>query len=438
MHIPTRAHVRKEQSVKALLQKLDEAKDENGLLSQALQDLQAEQTKYEARIVGLQRAKQEAVAKAEAQSQKATHLQQELDRLTTEKARWQSQERAQLLKGKKLHERQVELEDALIDLKREADESASAAEQARAEAAQLLNRLHAKDAAVASAESARDDALCQAREATTRSQQGQSDQAEAWREERDALLDRAASLEDSLAASSAFAAAAAEAAPQGCGEECEGLRHEIGRLQHELQALLQRFQEQRDMLAHAAEELRCERREAQQLQQQREGEAAAAAALREGATQAREHSQQAMRWVHRLRAEVLEMEQALQASHAGKLELVREKLRLADALCRATDMLAAERAGSISADMEESPVREDDDCRPAEGDVHRQLADAVAAERDMLHRLECEIRRVLELERMRIADLRDNTEIHERLEAETEVSWGLREALAERRLDAQQ
>ena len=47
------------------------------------------------------------------------------------------------------------------------------------------------------------------------------------------------------------------------------------------------------------------------------------------------------RWqVHRLRAEVLEMEAALQASHAGKLELVREKLRLADALCRATDMLA--------------------------------------------------------------------------------------------------
>ena len=31
--------------------------------------------------------------------------------------RWQSQERAQLLKGKKLHERQLELEDALIDLK---------------------------------------------------------------------------------------------------------------------------------------------------------------------------------------------------------------------------------------------------------------------------------------------------------------------------------
>ena len=48
---------------------------------------QAEQTKYEARIVGLQRAKQEAIAKAEAQSQKATQLQQELDRLTTEKAR---------------------------------------------------------------------------------------------------------------------------------------------------------------------------------------------------------------------------------------------------------------------------------------------------------------------------------------------------------------
>ena len=34
------------------------------------------------------------------------------------------------------------------------------------------------------------------------------------------------------------------------------------------------------------------------------------------------------------------MEQALQASHAGKLELVKEKLRLAEALSQATDMLA--------------------------------------------------------------------------------------------------
>ena len=49
---------------------------------------QAEQTKYEVRIVGLQRAKQEAAAKAEAQSQKATLLQQDLDRLTTERARF--------------------------------------------------------------------------------------------------------------------------------------------------------------------------------------------------------------------------------------------------------------------------------------------------------------------------------------------------------------
>ena len=44
--------------------------------------------------------------------------------------------------------------------------------------------------------------------------------------------------------------------------------------------------------------------------------------------------------VHRLRAEVLETEQALQRAHAGKLELVQEKLRLAEALCRATDALA--------------------------------------------------------------------------------------------------
>lgn len=44
--------------------------------------------------------------------------------------------------------------------------------------------------------------------------------------------------------------------------------------------------------------------------------------------------------MHRLRAEVLETEQALQRAHAGKLELVQEKLRLAEALCRATDALA--------------------------------------------------------------------------------------------------
>ena len=54
---------------------------------------------------------------------------------------------------------------------------------------------------------------------------------------------------------------------------------------------------------------------------------------------------------------------------------------------------AAERAGAISADMEHSAAREHDDCGPADIDVHRQLAGAVAAERDMLHRLECEIRR---------------------------------------------
>ena len=52
--------------------------------------------------------------------------------------------------------------------------------------------------------------------------------------------------------------------------------------------------------------------------------------------------------VHRLRAEILEMEQALQASHAGKLEMVQEKLRLADALCRATDMLAGATKSSMN------------------------------------------------------------------------------------------
>ena len=48
---------------------------------------QAEQTKYEARIVGLQRAKLEAAAKADAQWQRAEALQQELDKLAGEKTR---------------------------------------------------------------------------------------------------------------------------------------------------------------------------------------------------------------------------------------------------------------------------------------------------------------------------------------------------------------
>ena len=53
----------------------------------ALLACQAEQTKYEARIVGLQRARLEAAAKADAQWQRAGALQQELDKLAGEKAR---------------------------------------------------------------------------------------------------------------------------------------------------------------------------------------------------------------------------------------------------------------------------------------------------------------------------------------------------------------
>ena len=53
------------------------------------------------------------------------------------------------------------------------------------------------------------------REAEERLNQAQSGQAEAWGEERAALLDRVALLEDSLAASSASAAAAADTAPTG-------------------------------------------------------------------------------------------------------------------------------------------------------------------------------------------------------------------------------
>ena len=59
-------------------------------------------------------------------------------------------------------------------------------------------------------------ALDTCREAEERSIQDQSKQAVCWREERAALLDRVALLEDSLAASSASAAAAAEADPTGC------------------------------------------------------------------------------------------------------------------------------------------------------------------------------------------------------------------------------
>ena len=41
------------------------------------------------------------------------------------------------------------------------------------------------------------------------------------------------------------------------------------------------------------------------------------------------------------------------------------------------------------------------------------------------------VRRVLELERLRVVDLRDNQELHERLESEIQTSWALWEALVE-------
>jgi len=42
----------------------------------------------------------------------------------------------------------------------------------------------------------------------------------------------------------------------GCGEECEHRKHEVARLRHELQSLLQLFQEQRSELASRQQEVR--------------------------------------------------------------------------------------------------------------------------------------------------------------------------------------
>ncbi|CAK0785513.1 hypothetical protein CVIRNUC_008723 [Coccomyxa viridis] len=437
--------VKKEQSIKALLQKLAEAKDENELLSQALQDLQAEQTKYEARIVGLQRAKLEAAAKADAQWQRAEALQQELDKLAGEKTRWQSQERAQALKMRKMQNTQAEMEDALIELKGEADESAQAAEQAQVEAAELLDRLRGRDGDVASVEASRDEALRRARVTQDELHDSQSRQSEAFREEREGLMERVRFLEEQFEASQASAAAAAEQMPVGCGEQCQRKTLEIERLQLELHALLERFQEQRAALAEAQQQVQDQQQAAAQLRRQSKIEqhaaTSAAAIFQEGSRQARQHSEQAMQWVHRLRGEVLEMEGTLERAHCGRLELVREKLRLAAALSAATGMLAAARA------LEARPAAGDGEQEGAAGveagsmpeaeDVRWQLSEAVAAERAMLHRLECEIRRVLELERLRMADLRDNQEIHARLEAEVHLSQALREDLAEHKMTLQ-
>ncbi len=49
----------------------------------------------------------------------------------------------------------------------------------------------------------------------------------------------------------------------------------------------------------------------------------------------------------------------------------------------------------------------------------------------------CGACRVLELERLRMADLRDNQEIHARLEAEVHLSQALREDLAEHKMTLQ-
>ena len=59
------------------------------------------------------------------------------------------------------------------------------------------------------------------------------------------------------------------------------------------------------------------------------------------------------------------MEHTLQASHAEKLELVQDKLRLAEALCRATDMLAGMRPRIIS--EAGCPCRAETVCSSASG-----------------------------------------------------------------------
>ena len=51
----------------------------------------------------------------------------------------------------------------LMHAQREADESAQAAEEARSEVAELLNRLCTKEMELAAAETAREDAMCQVR-----------------------------------------------------------------------------------------------------------------------------------------------------------------------------------------------------------------------------------------------------------------------------------
>ncbi|BDA47058.1 hypothetical protein COCOBI_09-5130 [Coccomyxa sp. Obi] len=423
---PTKVHTMpskipglKKDTISDLVRKLHSFKEENGFLAGVLQDFQVEQQKYEGRILALQRAKQEAVSRVDQERSRAQDLQRQVEHLAAEKNKLQRHAKRRMEQMQQLGMQKDELEEA-----EEADRHSEAAALAQREVTELRERLALQDAELQASFACRDSMQQDIRE--LKQQQARSGV------EKQQLKDRVATLEGALADTSAAATEARMAAHGELGtserEAAARDRAEMQVLQTELAGLLHKLQQQKTATCTAQHQVAHWKRKCERLEHEAVAQADAAAIEKENERCARAHAQQGIAWVQRLRAEVVEAAEAVEQLQAAKAALVNEKLVLAQALQRSTAALAGLRGDpGLRGEGEVGAVQIG--AAPWAG-----IAEAISQEQLHLERLELEMRRVLALERLRLSDLREMQSLQERLGAETDVAWRLRERLAEQKL----
>ncbi|CAL8471673.1 g11215 [Coccomyxa elongata] len=422
--MPSKIPSFKKDTFSDLVRKLHTFQEENGFLASVLQDFQVEQQKYEGRILALQRAKQEAVSRVDQERSRAQDLQLQVEHLAAEKSKLQSHAKRRMEQMQRLGMQKEELEEAIIGIKEEADRHSEAATIAQREVTELRERLALQDAELQASLACRDSMQQDIRE--LKQQQARSGV------EKQQLKDRVASLESALADATAAATEARMVAHGELGpserEAAARDRAEMQVLQAELAGLLHKLQQQKTALCTAQHQVAHWKRKCERLEHQAVAQADAAAIEKDKERCVRIHAHQAIAWVQRLRTEVVEAAEAVEQLQAAKAALVHEKLVLAQALHRSTAALARLR-GNTGLQTEG-----EDGAAQIGAPPWAEIAEAISQEQLHLERLELEMRRVLALERLRLADLREMQSLQERLSAETDVAWRLRERLAEQKL----
>ncbi|KAK9918949.1 hypothetical protein WJX75_008258 [Coccomyxa subellipsoidea] len=424
--MPSIAPSLKKDTFSDMVHKLHTFKEENGFLAGVLQGLQVEQQKYEGRILALQRAKQEAVLKVEHERSRAHGLEQQVEQLNAEKHKLQSHAKRRMEQVQRLERQREELEEAVIGMKEEVDGCSEAAAVARAEVAELRERLRLTEGELQASLASRDCAAQDTRE--MKQQQARSDAEQRHLRERVMSLERAladantAITQDRRMAQGELGPSEREAAARE--------RAEMQLLQRELASMLGEVQQAKTALSSAQHQVAHWKRKAGRLEQQSEAQAAAAAIEKDNERCARTHAQQAIAWVQRLRTEVVEAGEAAEQLQAAKATLVKEKLNLAHALQRSTAALAGLREAARDGREGDAVVEE------LESAAWAETAQSIQVEEEHLKKLELEMRRVLALERLRLSDLREMQCLQERLNSEIDIAWRLREKLAEQKLQS--